>query len=387
MITIQQDTLKSALNSVTRASLKNSLAALSLVRLDARSNGTLYLSCFNGETAARAIAYAACDEDMSVSVDAVTLKDVVETLVSEIHLSVDQNSLVIQSTTNRTTLRIVDEVFPMIGDESISPIATITGTTFRSIFRILPFASTDSTRASLQVLHLTLDQENILTQAADGYTAACVKEGIEGPSEQISISLPVSISRLLSTLVDEGDIMHIGTSGESRYIFHIKNTANEKDLTLATVTSAENFPSEQITNLITNARNSETAQLNVQQSSLLQSIRMVNAMDSQSAFIKTVNGATKIASAETETGQARNILEGTASGANTNIWLSTAFLKRAVEACKGELLIRIADGKNPMLIEAGSLTAIIMPLLVDGQKDPFPEDEAIAITLPEISMA
>lgn len=381
MITIQQESLNAALGAVTRASLKNSLAALSLVRLDATTNGKLNLSCFNGETAARAITNVTCDEDMSVSVDAMTLKAVVETLASEIRLSVDQNSLVIQSSANRTTLRIVDEVFPIIGDESASPIATQSGTAFRSISRILPFASTDGTRSSLQILHLTFNNDTVIAQAADGYTAACVKEGIEGPSEQTSVSLPVSISRLLSSLVDEGDTVHIGSSGANRYIFHIKNTVNEKDLTLATVTSAENFPSEQIANLIADARNSATAHLDIQQSGMMQSIRMVQAMDSQSTFIKAVNGITKIASSETETGQARNILDGTASGANTSIWLSTAFLKRAADACRGELAIRIGDGKKPLLVEAGGFTAIIMPLMVDGQKDPFPEDEAIALNL------
>ena len=40
-----------------------------------------------------------------------------------------------------------------------------------------------------------------------------------------------------------------------------------------------------------------------------------------------------------------------------------------------------------MLIEAGSFTAVIMPMLVEGQKDPFPEDEGIPISLPEMAMA
>jgi DNA polymerase III sliding clamp (beta) subunit (PCNA family) len=140
-------------------------------------------------------------------------------------------------------------------------------------------------------------------------------------------------------------------------------------------------------NLISEARNSTTAHLNVQQTSLMQSIRMVNAMGTQSTFVKVVNGVVKIASSETETGQARNILEGTASGENASVWMSAAFLKRAVEACKGELTIRITDGRKPILIEAGGFTALIMPMMVEGTKDPFPEDEAIAITLPEMAMA
>src|SRR5512146_2907692 len=100
MITAQQETLYSALSAVTRASQKGSLTAFSLVRLDVRTDGILRLSCFNGETAARAITNVSCDEDISVSVDALTLKEVVETLASQICLFVEENSLVIQSSTN-----------------------------------------------------------------------------------------------------------------------------------------------------------------------------------------------------------------------------------------------------------------------------------------------
>jgi len=179
----------------------------------------------------------------------------------------------------------------------------------------------------------------------------------------------------------------MGTSGSNRYIFQITNPDDAKDLTIATVTADGNFPGEQIMNLIDGARQSATATLHVQQPSLMQSIRMVNAMGTQSTFIKAVNGVAKIASAETETGQGRNILEGTASGDNAQAWLSAVFLKRAAESCKGELVMRITNGTKPILIEAGSFTAVIMPMLVEGNKDPFPEDEAIAISLPVMAMA
>jgi len=153
------------------------------------------------------------------------------------------------------------------------------------------------------------------------------------------------------------------------------------------VTSTENFPSAQIMTLITDARKSTKAHLNVQQTSLAQSIRMVNAMGTQNTFIKAVDGVVKIASAETETGQGRKILEGMASGGDASVWLSAAFIKRAIDTGKGEMIIRISHGKKPVLIEAGNFTAVIMPLLVEGQKDPFPEEEGIAISLPEMAMA
>ncbi len=388
MITVSQDTLHSALNAVTRASTKSTLmAAFSLVRLDINTNGILHLSCFNGETAARSTVNVDCNEDMSVCVDAATLKAVVETLSGQIRLHVDGTSLVIQGVANRTTLRIVEEPLPVIGDEQTQPIATISGNIFRSLMRALPFASTDDSRAVLQVIHLILDSDTVMAQTADGYSAGLVLESIEGPANQTSVSLPLSSARLLSTLVDDRDTVRMGTAGENRYIFQITNPDDSKDLTLATVTADGNFPSAQIKTLIDEARQNAVAILQIQQTSLMQSIRMVNAMGTQSTFLKAVNGVAKIASAETETGQGRNILEGTASGENAQAWLSAAFLKRAAEACKGELVMRITNNTKPILIEAGSFTAVIMPMMVEGSKDPFPEDEAIAISLPEMAMA
>jgi DNA polymerase III sliding clamp (beta) subunit (PCNA family) len=388
MITIQQEILYNALNSVTRASIKNSLAALSLVRIDAHSNGIVYLSCFNGETAARCIVHANCNEPLSVCVDAMTFKAVVETLASEIQLFVEETSLVIQSSTNRTTLRIVKEDLPVIGEENIQILAVLPGTIWKSVARVLPFASTDNSRLILQVLHLALTRDTLTAQTADGYSAGCVSESIEGPHQAVSVCLPISFARLFSSLVEDRDTLRIGTSGENRYIFQITDTDDAKDLTLATVTSAENFPAAQITSLISDARKTSVAHLTIQQTSLSQSIRMVNAMGTQSTFIKAVDGVIKIASAETETGQGRNILDGTASGGNMSVWLSATFLKRAVDGCKGELSMKIAGGQKPVLVAAGSFTAVIMPMLVEGQKDPFlAEEQGIAISLPNMAMA
>lgn len=389
MITLQQDLLHTALNAVTRASTKSTLmAAFSLVRLDVHTDGILHLSCFNGETAVRSTVNVDCSEDLSVCVDAATLKAVVETLAGQIRLHVDGTALVIQQgTSNRTSLRIVDEPLPVIGEESIQTVATFSGTIFRSLMRALPFASTDDSRAVLQVVHLILNSDTVMALTADGYSAGLVMESIESPTEPTSVSLPLSSARLLSTLVEDRDTVHMGTAGENRYIFQITNPDDSKNLTLATVTADGNFPSAQIKTLIDEARQNAIAILQIQQSSLMQSIRMVNAMGTQSTFLKAVNGVAKIASAETETGQGRNILDGSASGENAQAWLSAAFLKRAAEACKGELVMRITNNTKPILIEAESFTAVIMPMMVEGSKDPFPEDEAIAISLPEMAMA
>ncbi|HPO87268.1 MAG TPA: hypothetical protein PLN86_15615 [Candidatus Hydrogenedentes bacterium] len=387
MITISQDSLRAALNAVTRASQKNILPAFSLVRLDADVQGQLSLSCFNGESAARAIVQVACDETLSVCVDAQTLNAVVETLAGPIQLSVEGNSFLLNSQANRTTLRIVDEQLPVIGEESIQTLATLSGSILRSLLRVLPFASTDGSRAALQVVHLTVEKDSILAQAADGFSAGSVCEIVQGIQKETTLALPWNFARLLAMLVEEHDTVRIGTSGPNRILFQITNAEQAKDLTLATVTGADNFPAAQIGNLIEQSRNDVHAHLMVQQTSLMQTIRMVQAMGTHNTYIKASGGSVKMASDETPTGQARNVLDGTASGEDASAWLSAAFLKRAAESCNGEITLKLADGKKPVLLEAGAFTVLIMPLLIEGAKDPFPEEEVIAFQLPDMAMA
>ncbi len=383
MITIQQENLSDALNAVTRASVKNSLmAAFAIVRLDASADGKLSLSCFNGETAARSVLYAACNDDLSVCVDAQTLKAVTETLIGEIQLSVTDKSVIIQNGAHRTTMRMIEETIPVLGEESASELLSLSGATFRSLARVIPFASVDDARPGLQVLHLSFSELGVTALAADGFTAGIVIENVTGAKEQVSVSLPLGFAKLLAGLVEERDTLKIQSAGASRLLFEITNADTGKHLTLATVTPAASFPGEQITQLMQGARDSAVAHLRIQKLSLAQTVKMVSAMGTQTTFFKVVNGVVKVASAETETGQARNILEGSASGEDTTVWLSAAFIKRAVEACKGEMVIQIGGDKKPVLIEEGNFTAILMALVADGNKDPFPNDEeAIAISM------
>lgn len=388
MITVQQEKLVAALHAVTRASTKSTLMpAFALIKLDISSEGILHLSCFNGETAVKARVQVDCTEELSVCVDAATLKAVVETLVGPLQLHPERNSLVIQCGKNRTALRIVDELIPTLGDEKVEPIATMPGNVFRRLARVLPFASSDESRAVLQVLHLNLEVDCVTAQTADGYSAGLVREAIEGPAKKMTMHLPIQSARLLASLVDDFDILKLGSLSAGHYVFQITNNEIAKDVTLTTVATAENFPSAQIMTLIDEARNNAHAQLQVQKDSLLKSIRMVSAMGTQNTFIKAVGGTIKMASAETESGQSRNILEGSATGKDVNAWASALFLKRAAEGCREELTIKISESKKPILIESGNFTSLIMPMLIEGGTDPFAEDEAISIPLSEMVTA
>lgn len=387
MILLSQELLHNALKAVVRASAKSSLAALALVRLDTDPDSGLCLTCFNGETAAQARVPADCSEPLSLHVDAQILHAVVETLAGQVRLSAEEQALVLQCGANRTTLRRVEEDLPRIENKGASPLATLTGRALRSLTRVLPFSSQDPSRASLQVLHLTLAPTEAIALAADGYSAGRVREAIEGPCGSVSTCLPLGFARLLASLVEERDQIRIQALDGERLLFQVSNPQGERDLSLATVAASGPFPSDQIGSLIETACQNEQARLLVPQSSLMQSIRMVQAMGTQNTYLKMRDGAARIASAETDTGQARNLLEGAAEGQPASAWLSAAFLKRFAEAAKGGIALRLGTPQQPILLEAGPFTALIMPLLLEGAKDPFPEEEVLAIQLPEMAAA
>jgi DNA polymerase III sliding clamp (beta) subunit (PCNA family) len=388
MISIPQEVLASALAAVTRASLRSNLmAAFALVRLDANASGELSLSCFNGDTAARAAVYASCNDDLSVCVDAQTLKAVTDTLVGEVRLELVDKALVLLNGSHRTTLRIVEETIPVIGGEATTDLFSLSGASLRSLCRILPFASSDDSRPGLQVLHLIVSEQGVIAQAADGFTAGIVSEKFIEAKEKTAVSLPINFARLLAALIEEKDTVNVHSAGDNRFLFHLTQTETGKNLTLATATPANAFPAEQLAQLLQGAHAGTTTRMTLQKQVMLQTVKMVGAMGTQNAFLKVANGAIKVASAPTDTGQARNVLDGAAIGADARVWLSATYLKRAVDACKAELAIQIGGDKKPVLLLEGSFTAILMPLFVDG-KDPFAdEDEPIAISLPVLETA
>lgn len=383
MISIPQEVLANALSAVTRASLKGGiLTAFALVRIDASAGGEMHLTCFNGDTAIRARVYAACNADLSAHVDAQTFKAVTDTLTGEVRLDLLDNSLVVVNGSNRTTLRVVDESLPVIGGETTRDLFSLTGASLRSLARVLPFASTDESRAMLQVLHLGVSGQEIISQAADGFTAGIVTEKLASASEKAVVSLPANFARLLAALVEDKDTVTAQSGGDNRYLFQVTHSESGKHLTLATVAPASAFPAEQLAQLLQQSHAATTTHLDLPRLALLQTVKMVGAMGTANTFIKVRGGAIKVASAATDTGQARNVLYGTASGSDTQVWLSALYLKRAVDAAKNELHIQLGGDKKPVLLIEGSFTAILMPLFVEA-KDPFPEEEeAIAVSMP-----
>jgi DNA polymerase III sliding clamp (beta) subunit (PCNA family) len=387
VISVPQESLSAALNAVTRVSLNHSLPIFSLVRLDASPDGRLSLSCFNGETASRATLYANCDEELSACVDAQTLKAITDTLNGELRLTLAERTLRLESGSNLTRFRLVEEDLPVIGEEQPQPVAALPGSALRSLGRALPFASHDIARPSLNVWHLSFSENEVVARAADGYCAGRASERLEGPKAPASLALPLSFGEVLIKLVQDGDTVKVGCLGGNRYLFEISDAETTRQLSLATVASELAFPAEQIEGLLATARREAIAHLELKKKDLDQMIRMVKALGAANMFIKTQAGVVKAASGETESGQARNELDGTASGEDAKAWLSAAFLKRAVEACHAELTLHLCGDQKPLIVEEGSFTALIMPIMREDSYDPFAkEEQAATLALPQVAV-
>lgn len=386
MITIPQEVLANALAAVTRASGRhNLLPAFCAVRMDMSVDGTLSLHCFNGEVAARAVITAQVSDNISLCVNAQTLKEITDTLIGDVQLKIEDNKLIVENGAHRTVLNILEEDLPPIDHEGATKIASLPGSIFRSLARVFPFASTDITRPALQIMHLAFTTNRVTALAADGFTAAQVTEQLKAQCPQ-SLGLPLPFARLLLALVENDDVLELRSIGQKYVIGLITNSSTMKNLVLGSVMLDSKFPAGQVSELLANARQSALTHVQIPKAVLSQVIRQVAAMGTSNALMKASGGVLKVASEETETGQARNVLNVPVTGPDTKNWLSINFLKRVTDACQGELHLSLIKNLDPLLCEEGGFSALIMPLSVNAN-DPFPDDEPIAIALPALTVA
>lgn len=102
-------------------------------------------------------------------------------------------------------------------------------------------------------------------------------------------------------------------------------------------------------------------------------------MGTRQMFIKTVNGLIRVASEDTQYGQARNILPGNVVGQDTLVWLNADYLTRMIKTAGGELVFKIGKPQAPVLVKSGDLIALVMPM-VSSAPDPFENEPAIPIS-------
>ena len=400
---IQQNSLAAALNIVTRASRQGGpVAAFELVRLEA-SAGCLTLSCFNGEFAASGHVPAQClpapvqaQVDLaSACVNAATLREVVQAVDGEVTLRFDETDLRLVCGSNKTCLRTSTEGIPALDDLETGEAISLSGKDLRRLAKVALFASTDDARAALQAVHLSFFKDEqgqpvLQAQAADGFCLGRMRlpaqlppaledrlSGGDPKAERMVALLPVAFVRMLATVAEEDDqIFFQFHSNKGRASFRIQGEG--RDFLLDSALVGEGFPESGVEDLLSKAFSGTGTELTIEPAGLERVIRQVAAMGTKQMFIKAVASLIRIASEDTQYGQAKNVLPGTVSGGDTQVWLNAEYLTRLIKAAGGELVFKIGKPHSAVLARSGDLVALVMPLVCAS--DPFENETAIPIS-------
>ncbi len=392
-IKVQQDALAAALNVVTKASNKGNgfLPAFGLVRMEASSN-LLELTCFNGEFAGRGAIPARCLDAGAVNVNAATMREVVQTMTGEITLKFTEDELRLESGPNRAHLRSSAETLPTLGNIKTEDAIPLKGAELRKLAGIALFASTDATRASLQGIHLTITNDDagqlmMQAQAADGFCLGRIHLVSDlGPGSaskadrqprQIT-GLPSDFLKTLTAVVDPADevLAHFPAKG-NQALFQIRGEGRE--FLFVTAMMQDEFPVSAVDGLLKQALSAPGAELVIQNGQLERVIRQVNAMGTKSLFIKVRSGSIRVASNESEFGQAKNILSGEVAGGEAQVWVNTDLLLKMIKACSTEMSVKIGKPTDPILFKSGDLVALVMPL--HDTSDPFEGEDDMPISM------
>ena len=393
-LTILQNTLAEALNIVTRASKPSGLMpAFELVRLDA-SAGRLTLSCFNGEFAACGIIPAQCLDLASTCVTAATLREVVQTVSGEVTLRFGEAELRLECGSNKSCLRTSLESLPAIKAVEHGEAVSLSGKDLRRLAGVAQFASTDDLRPALQAVHLSFfkdeqGQSVLQAQAADGFSFGRLRLPVQLPPEleahmtgadpQSSRSvalLPVAFIRMLAAVVEADDqVLFRAYPKGGRASFQVSGEG--RDYLLDSALMGEGFPESGVEDVLSKARAITGAEITLKPTDVERVIRQVAAMGTKQMFLKASNNLVRVASEDTQFGQARNVLPANVAGPDAHVWLNADYLTRIIKASSGDLTIKIGKPQEAVLVRSGDLVALIMPLIC--ATDPFENDTAIPI--------
>ena len=393
-IKIQKNALSSALAVVTKASRSNGLIPVyELIRLEV-SAGRLTFSCFNGEFAACGRIPVIGMEAGYACVNAATLREVVQTMNGEITLRILPDQVHLECGASKTTLHTQEGELPVVGMEDGLESLMLSGADLKKLGSVAVFASTDSARSALQTVHLSIFQDEhsftlLRAQSADGFTLGRLSviaesspeldsrlETNRAKNERMSILMPAVFMRTLASVVAAEDQVQLNLNKDTRASFHI--TGEGRDFCLDTALMDDSFPESSIEDILTKAMKSNGGELVIACSELDKAMKQVAAMGTRSMFFKTFAGVIRTASHESEYGQAKNVLQGTATGSDVAIWLNVDFLARVTKISSGTLEIKVSGSINPALVRVEDLTVLIMPIHVEG--DPFEKDQAIPVS-------
>ncbi|NOY99564.1 MAG: DNA polymerase III subunit beta [Chloroflexi bacterium] len=372
-VTVLQENLAHGLGIVSRAvSPRSTLPVLANV-LIASDEGRLRLSATNLELGITAWIPARIEEEGSTTVPARTFSDLVNTLPGDqVQFSLDGSTqtLTVRSGSSTNDIKCIDaQEFPPLPVPDMEGAIQLNVVDFKEMIQQVVFAaSTDEARPVLMGVLVTVEGDQIIMAAADGFRLSVRKATLSSPAPQpFNAIIP---SRALSELAritgdsDEGIAMVV-PKGRGQVIFRIKDAELVSQLIDGT------FPDYQ--QIIPRSYKSRTL---VSTASLLKACKQAEIFAREGSNvarldIKAANNdmdpsEVEISAQSEETGSNETIVEATVDGIGLLIAFNVKFLREVLEVINTpNVAIETSAPNAPGVIRPvgdDDFTHVIMPM-------------------------
>jgi DNA polymerase-3 subunit beta len=340
-VTILQENLAHGLSVVSRAvSPRSTLPVLSNV-LIATDEGRLRLSATNLELGITCWIGARIEEEGSTTVPSRTFSDLVNTLPGEqvnLNLEPSTQTLNVRCGASNTDIKCIDaQEFPPLPVPDLEGAIQINVVDFKEMIQQVAFAaSSDEARPVLMGVLMTVDGDQVIMAAADGFRLSVRKATLSSVvSEPINIIVPARALSELARVAGDGDgvISMAVPKGRGQVIFRVK------DVELVSQLIDGTFPD--YNQIIPRSYKSRTL---VSTASMLKACKQAEIFAREGTNvarldIKASNGEiepseVEISAQSEETGSNETIVEATVDGIGLLIAFNVKFLREVLEVVK-----------------------------------------------------
>ena len=372
-VTVLQENLARGLSTVSRAvSPRSTLPVLANI-LIATDEGRLRLSATNLEMGITCWINAKVEEDGSTTVPARTFADLVNTMPDpQVHLQLDTptQTLNIRSGTSNNEVKGIDaQEFPPLPVPDFENAIQINVADFKEMIQQVVFAaSSDEARPVLMGVLVTVDKDQIIMAAADGFRLSVRKAVLSSPAPgPISAVIPARALAELARIAGDGEqmIAMVLPKGRGQVVFRIKDAELVSQLIDGT------FPDYQ--QIIPRSYKSRTI---LATGALLKACKQAEIFAREGSNVARLNikaaasemqpSEMEISATSEETGKNETVVEATVDGIGLLIAFNVKFLREVLEVIHTpNVALETSAANAPGVIRPvgeDDFTHVIMPM-------------------------
>jgi DNA polymerase III subunit beta len=371
-VSVSQQNLAHGLNIVTRAvAPRTTLPVLSNVLL-ATDEGRLRLSATNLELGITCWIGAKVEEEGSFTIPARTFSDLVNTLPNEtvsLTLNSRTQSLEIHSSASSSELKGIDaqEFPPMPAPDLAAGILLNVADLKEMIQQVVFAASTDEARPVLMGAKISIEENEVVMAAADGFRISVKKAPLSSTIvEPINIIVPAKALTELARVAIDGDqtVTMSVPAGRGQVIFTLKDVEVVSQLIEGKFPDYNQIiPRSYKTRTVLTTQSilsaCKRAEVFARDGSNVVRLNLKPAGDSQMSLVE-------ISAMNEETGKSDEDIDATIEGANLLIAFNVKFLREVLEVIKTpNIALETTAPNTPGVVKPvgdDSFVHVIMPM-------------------------